>query len=174
MTDLNKYNPYPDSFVMRCPKCAGPAEFRFAFTLVSPGGPKPPRRWPTTEETTWGGWTVVQHDPVLYPWKPPAKGGYIRSDHGIRACTACGGRFPHKLSWPKDAYFKCDVRGQTLWAWSIDHARVLRDFIASVDRDPTKHKKYFLFLRHIPEHFIRAKNREIVLKRLTAMIEKEA
>jgi hypothetical protein len=169
MTDLNKHNPYPESFFIRCPKCEGPSEFRFAFTLIGSARQKPPRDWPSAAIAKWGDWKVIQHDPALYPWKPPS-GGYTRTDDGIRACPKCGGRFRHRLSWPRDAYFKCEVRGETLWAWTLDHARVLRDFIASSGRNPAKHDHFFLFLHHIPEHFLRAKNRDLVLKRLDALI----
>jgi len=172
MTDLNKYNPYPESFTITCPRCGGPAEFRFAFTIVGRHGPPPPPAWPGAAVTTWGKWSVVQHDPALYPWKAPPR-GFARSDDGIRACLRCGGRFAHTLSWPSDAYFHCEVRGKTLWAWSAEQVVVLRDFLASSDRDPARYPGHSLFLRHIPPHFTSAKNREAAVAQLEKLLAKQ-
>lgn len=56
MTDLNKYNPYPEAFTITCPVCAAPAEFRFAFRLVSDRqwANAKAEMWPTAETTKWG------------------------------------------------------------------------------------------------------------------------
>lgn len=169
MTNLNKYNPYPESIAIRCPKCGEPAEFRFPFTFVGKHGPKPPPAWPSTDVTTWGNWTVIQHDPALYPWKQPPE-GHSRAHAGIRACPRCAGRFAHTLSWPSDAYYSCEIRGQALWAWSRDHVVALVDFLASAERDPSKYPNYFLYLRHIPSHFTAAKHRELAVRKLKQLL----
>lgn len=169
MTDLNKHNPYPDAFTIRCPGCGGPAEFRFAFTLVGKNEKSPfeGRMWPTAETTEWGGWRVIQHDPKLYSWKPPPR-GYQRSDEGIYACDRCIGRFKHTLDWPHDAYYRFEVREGLLWAWTLSHAEALADYIESMDRKPERHK-HFLFLRHIPAVFLQHGSRE----RIARCIRKE-
>lgn len=166
VTDFNKYNPYPSIFDIRCPKCAGKAEFRFAFALLSQKeyDRMKPKLWPCAETTSWGNWIVVQHEPAMFRWKPPAR-GYRRSDHGIRSCSSCIGRFKHHLHWPRDAYYRFDLREGLLWAWSESHVHSLIDFIESKDRDPAKHGNY-LFLRHIPKEFLDGRRRHRVVRDL--------
>jgi hypothetical protein len=172
VTDFNKYNPYPDRFTITCPLCAGPAEFRFAFRLLSETQIKRARAemWPTSEITRWGGWHVVQHDPGLYRWKPPPQ-GYQRSDDGIRMCTRCVGRFRHKLEWPSDAYYRFGLKEGLLWAWTLPHARALADFIESKERAFTR--GYSQFLRYIPAVFLdrraRARVVRVIRKRLSEL-----
>ena len=95
MTDINKFNPYPDIFNIKCPKCEGKAEFRFKFLLTKEDHSVP--MWPSASTIKWGNWTVIEHDPKLYKWKEPS-GGYKATDEGIYNCTKCVGRFK--------AYFK--------------------------------------------------------------------
>lgn len=170
MTDINKYNPYPDICIIRCPVCGGPAEFRFAFTLLGERqySEFQTKMWPWAETARWGGWYVIQHDPALYRWKPPPQ-GYERNNDGIRMCAVCVGRAKHRLDWPTDAFYRFELREGLLWAWTFDHASALADFIESKERDPGQHG-YFLFLRHIPKEFLDRRCRDRVVREIRKKI----
>jgi hypothetical protein len=71
----------------------------------------------------------------------------------------------HTVIWPNDAFYRCDVRGHELWAWSEDHARTIREFIDSKTR-----KARSPALLHLPEFFLRAKHREATVKALDRLL----
>jgi len=73
-----------------------------------------------------------------------------------------------RSGWPDDAYYQWDIRGRTLWAWSAEHALVLRDYLRSNDRDPEKYGEYAGALRHMPKDFLTAKVRDEAVKRISA------
>jgi len=173
MTDINKYNPYPEVCSIRCPNCRKEATFGFPFVFIS--GPERSREQRIAQYAlpghimeAWGGWTVLINFPDLFPWKAPEHRTYRRGDIGGYSCIHCGSRGKHPLDWPQDAYYVCEVRGHTLWAWTRDYAETLRSYIGSKDRK--KYPGYLLFLRHIPKVFLLAKNRDTVLKQLDRML----
>jgi len=171
MTDFNKYNPYPGRFSIRCPRCGGEATFDFPFELLNEWSEEL-ESWrvdTTVEILRWGGWFVVAKHPDLFPWKEPS-GGYRRSDQGVCYCQNCSTRFEHLLEWPSDAYFYCEVKGKLLWAWSREHVKVLKSFIQSKNRKIEDYPGYGLFLHHIPKHFMLAKNRDLVVKKLEKLL----
>jgi hypothetical protein len=175
MTDINKYNPWPDQCAICCPHCSAEASFEFPFTICNSweGILKTAQADPDSVIERWGEWYVIVHAPDLFPWLAPPKGGYRRSDWGICRCPTCAFRAKHLLQWPDDAYYICEVKGKILWAWTRGHASALRDFVASPDREfrPGSYPGYFLFLRHIPTHFLRAKNRGAVVKQLDRLLD---
>jgi len=70
----------------------------------------------------------------------------------------------HTLAWPDDAYWSWDIRGAVLWAWDIDHARRILEYIGGINRSrPASYD-----LRHIPKEFLTAKVRELAVKRISA------
>ena len=173
MTDCNKYNPYPDTFSIRCPNCRKEATFSFPFIFLWGNADNTQRQiqehaLPGCKLDKWGGWTILVNFPDLFPWEPPASGGRRRDDMGACVCGYCGTRALHRLNWPQDAYFACDVRGHTLWAWTRGHAQALKSYIESGDRKT--YPGYYLFLRHIPKVFLLAKNRETVSKKIQRML----
>lgn len=85
---------------------------------------------------------------------------------GSMVCQSCGLRRKHVLSWPQDAYFTIDYKGQTLWAYDRSHAVELLDYIRSKNRDRTKYK-HRSFLLHLPSHFQAQKARDHITKRLS-------
>ena len=186
MTDLYKYNPYPDLAVVRCSRCQSKAEFRRAFTFIDSSNHGDerlswwqPKLWANATATNWEGreswvvgeptpqwrgWIIIQHDPGLWEWKQPANGGYSGDDQGIMSCVKCGGRRRHQLSWPGDAYYQFALPMGTLWAWNRDTAVDLMAYIDSQDRDPSRYPNSFLFLRHIPKEFLVARHRKTITK----------
>lgn len=103
-----------------------------------------------------------EHSPFLYR--------NHGTDLGTVSCLACGIRRKHILSWPSDAFYQTEYRGQVLWAFHRESAVDLRDYIASTDRDRTAYK-WRSFLRHIPNAFLDASAREHVVKLLNRLIE---
>ena len=75
-------------------------------------------------------------------------------------------------SWPKDAYFLFSIRGHELWAWSEAHARAIRDYIASETRNRREHRGFVVALLHLPEYFLRAKNRTATVRCLDRLLDK--
>lgn len=162
---------------IKCPDCGKRARFHepFAF-LVS------------TEEVAgrpfhrWGSWFVVELFPTVYQWSAPKKsgsqylrggggtgGGYARMHKGLVQCGGCHANRKHTLDWPADAYWCWDIRGSMLWAWDMEHARRILGYIGQERR--VRPNGYDL--RRIPEEFLSAKVRELVVKRITASLEAE-
>ncbi len=89
---------------------------------------------------------------------------------GDVSCINCGFAGRVTIHWHRDAYWKCDVKGETLWAWSLDHTKVLLDYIHSSKRDEKAHPGYLKALWHLPTHFKLAKNREAAVRALGKLI----
>jgi hypothetical protein len=62
------------------------------------------------------------------------------------------------------------VKGKILWAWSLEHTKVLLDYIQSSERDEKTYLGYLAALLHLPTHFKLAKNREAAVKALNKLI----
>ena len=82
----------------------------------------------------------------------------------------CGFTGRLKLNWSQDAYWKCDVKGRILWAWSLEHTKVLLNYIKFSDRDEKAYPGYLSSLLHLPTHFKLAKNRKVVIKSLMRLV----
>lgn len=174
MTDPNKYNPYPLVHSIRCPKCSGPAIFHLPFRFLHPYETEiltHAQADPNVVIERWGDWHVVVYFPNIYPWKAPATGGYKHDDWGSCHCPTCGYKRKHQRRWPNDAYFVCEVEGEQLWAWTREHVIALKYFIASKDRNLRNYPGFELFLHHIPTVFLRAKNRNTVVRKLQHLLE---
>lgn len=156
---------------IRCPKCGKRAQFHEPFEFVSR-----PEDLRGRDFHKWGGWMVIELFPSVYKWQPPKTssqylrggggtgGGYPVLEKGVFQCPACHGNGKHTLDWPHDAYWVWDIRGANLWAWSVDHARRILDYIGQTNRfRPASYD-----LRHIPKEFLTAKVRALVVKRIHA------
>src|SRR5207302_1888960 len=113
---------------------------------------------------------VLVHYPSIFPWIP-TPGNQLDWEWGVSSCSKCGYQSKHKLSWPDEAYYASDYRGQTLWAWTRGHAQALKSFVESNERNPWRYPGYVPFLFHVPKVFLLAKNRGAVSKRLRHMLE---
>ena len=171
----------PESIAVRCPDCTGMAAWFAARSGIVED--KELRRRAAESQACdvdasvgWGNnrQTVVTYYPQLDVGDPMRELAerLPRTDggRGTRLCAACGERARHELNWPDDAWFRCEVRGKTLWAWDRSYAADLREFIASAARDRHTHE-HPLFLMHIPGHFLLAKHREAAVKKLQRLLE---
>jgi hypothetical protein len=85
-------------------------------------------------------------------------------------CPSCGFNARRFINWPNDAYWKCDIKGKTLWAWSLEHTNVLLNYIQSQHRNNRGYPGYCAALLHLPTHFELAKNRKVVVKSLRKLM----
>ena len=86
------------------------------------------------------------------------------------SCLNCGFAGKVTINWPRDAYWKCEVKGKTLWTWSLEHTKVLLDYIQSPQRNEKAYPGQLAALWHLPTHFKLAKNREVAIKSLRKLI----
>lgn len=84
--------------------------------------------------------------------------------YGLLRCHHCYHQAKYHLSWPQDAYWQWTIRGKTLWAWDRAHALQIYNFIKSPLRPSTA--RATPGLRHIPSHFLSAKVRDEVIKKM--------
>jgi hypothetical protein len=195
VTGAYEWNPMPHRLDVRCPACRRRAEFEFAtavrialrkdiafFTSSATFEHRFFRRREIS--TSWhaalfypglhGGVRAIGSDlPEGYAATDWSHGKLLWRRHGLDVgsvvCAACGHRGKHALAWPADAFFQLDLRGETLWAFHRESALALRAFIASTARDRSK-AKWRSFLLHVPSHFLGAKARAEVVKRLDRLL----
>jgi len=87
------------------------------------------------------------------------------------SCINCGYKGIKNLSWPEDAFWKFDVKGKILWAWSKEHSQEILEYLNSSKRDEFQYKNTAALL-HIPKHFKLAKNRSLAVKKIRNELQK--
>ncbi len=143
MTHVYEWFSFPNRFSVRCPTCD-----KEATCILNSATP-----WNIgIEDSTW-----LDRDTGRFRI-------YV-------SCTECGLHGLQTLAWPEDAYWRFEVKGSVLWAWSLQHAGAILEYLESKDRKRYP-KGYLAAMLHLPEHFKLAKNRAAVTKairkRLTA------
>jgi hypothetical protein len=69
------------------------------------------------------------------------------------------------MHWPNDAFWRWEIRGSVLWAFSREHAQVLREFIRLSHREPADFGVEFAsFLARLPSEFLRAQVRDEIVR----------
>ena len=171
MTNPNRYNPRPEICSVICKSCGKEADFRNSFSFCDKESLKQwgDKLWPRSETVRWGKGYVIQHDPSIHKWKPPPYGGYLYSHTGISKCSNCMQIKEYRLSWPGDAFFKCEIDSEVLWAWDREYAATLLKYIESNQRR-VKKSGAFLFILHIPKVFLSKNRRTIVAARIKKML----
>lgn len=167
-----KYEPID----IKCPECGCLAKFEEPFEFLSKNEMSTQEARPTHQ---WGGWIVIERFPSQVTWTAPSgssqylrgggdtgKGGYPLRTNGLVQCSHCHSNRKHKLSWPSDAYWQWEIRGQLLWAWDKEHAQIILDFVKETTRPP----RHSYRLKYIPSHFLSAKVRAQVVKRMERSI----
>ena len=167
-----KYEPIE----IKCPYCGALAKFEEPFEFLSKNEVRSTENRPTHQ---WGGWVVVERFPSQVNWEAPSgsshflrgggdngQGGYPLLTNGLVQCQKCHSNRKHKLNWPNDAYWQWEIRGELLWAWDKAHAQTIYGFIKETIR-PARHS---YGLRYIPSHFLSAKARELVVRKMEATL----
>lgn len=143
MTTCYQWFSFPKEFSVTCPKCRRESLCKNA---------------PIVKTKQIGG--GIYYEPVN-------ESGVFEGDVSCLNCSFAGRISIH---WHRDAYWKCDVKGETLWTWSLDHTKVLLNYIQSSKRDEKAYPGYLAALFHLPTHFKLAKNREAAVKSLSKLI----
>ncbi len=89
---------------------------------------------------------------------------------GSSTCLSCGYSGSHLVSWPESAYFKTDVRGHMLWAWSAETVHVLIQFLGAKLRREKDYQGHLSFLLHLPTEFKKAHVREEAVLKLQRLL----
>jgi hypothetical protein len=167
------------SIDVRCPSCGARALFEEPFEFVPAGRFEAEERRPWHR---WGGWVVIERFPSEASWSPPASShqylrwggdetgeGYPLLTNGVVHCPRCHVNGKRRLDWPADAYWRWEVRGETLWAWDEAHARAILAYVSQAIRPSRRAPS----LRYVPSHFLSAKVRDLVVKLVTESLERE-
>ncbi|MBW3625566.1 MAG: hypothetical protein KY468_19400 [Armatimonadetes bacterium] len=168
MTESNKYNPVPHRISVRCPDCRAESAFEFEQGVYPASADA---YAPSTDSVD----SFSERDLQEYR---VSDNKVLPRDHfrrkGNITCSECGKVGRHHLIWPDDAFYQCDVRGHTLWAWTRRHVTVLKAYIESREREVDAHLPYGFsnFILHVPKFFLLAKNRELAVKKLSNLLLK--
>jgi hypothetical protein len=100
--------------------------------------------------------------------RPKYSSRYSPGRPGTIRC-ACGLLRKHNLDWPAKAFYQVDIRARTLWAYNRACAVELQEFIQSTDREQKRFKS-MLALDVVPTHFLTAKVRAEIVKKLGAIL----
>ncbi|MDQ5824420.1 MAG: hypothetical protein M3441_09475 [Chloroflexota bacterium] len=169
MRKISYMGDIPGPLNIRCPRCGGRAEYDLSFDLYTAAKGQPPGEERPLHR--WGGWLVAERYPSIKPWDGAAEG--ISESDGVVKCSACHLVAGHTLRWPHDAFYQWQIRGNTLWAFNLEHARVLGEFLSGKDRDVTCFPQYARNLMKIPGELLSAKVRDDVAKEINATLRHE-
>ncbi len=145
MTTINQWLGWPDKISVNCPMCGSKADVIDLKQIIIRIGPS----------------------------TRPKEKQYTDYFNANVSCLNCGLTKQKKFQWPVDAYYQGNVKGKVLWAWNLEHAKVINEFISSTSRYYRKYK-FSSSLYHLPEHFKLSKNRGACLKTLDRMITRES
>lgn len=144
MTSVFDWFSFPNSFSVVCPECGNEAlgkDIRKDIPVIN--------------------------GTAFMKFTPGKTRGHFKCDI---SCLSCGFTGVKMIQWPEDAFWKFNIRGRLLWAWSKEHSAEMLDYLRSSDREVFRYK-YFVALLHIPEHFKLAKNRPIVIKKVEGALK---
>ncbi len=161
-------NPVPGRLAIRCPRCGAEARYQEAFTFLRHD--EAAGAYPPGSVVEWRGVRVASNFPHLFRFDIKRK-SYRHHEVGACSCLACGFNGKHTLAWPDDAFFACLVRGRLLWAFNREHCVALRDYLAAGNRDAYRRQSpHAVALRHIPGHFLLARNRDEAVEQLNRVL----
>ena len=183
MTHWSEAGYVPPLIHIRCPTCSGAAEFFRAIRQQV----KTRKAWEEGRKSVafmCSEWTKSGGDSYATLWYYPeldlhSGRGCVRdrqryrgdSKLGTILCPSCHLKKKGELRWPKQAFYQCDIRGRKLWAWNRAHTVALRDFVITPHRmNPAYERPIQSFLKTVPTHFLSARCRKLVLKRLERLL----
>ena len=198
MTNFTTYYPTmykPSEISIICPKCEAHAQFNFSICRTADKVDRPYFDKSKNFDTEYvkirkGQWNYrVWYNPGLgtplenlkdlpVSYKPIysyQRGAANAENRGVATCINCGLRRRHKLTWPNDAYFNTEYKGNILWAYNREMAMILLEYLNSPDRK--KHKFYkrgtqgsWSWLRNLPKVFQTKKATPHVVKKLEKLL----
>ena len=154
-----------------CPRRGGPARFEEPFEFI--GGPTPKANSPLWQLPRHGPWFIRARFPSLLPWKGSDDHWQHISrapdywQRGVSQCLRCQDARVCKMRWPHDAFWRWEIRGGVLWAYSHKYAQVRREFIGRSYRAPEDFGMEFAgFLVKVPSEFLRAQVRDEIVRKI--------
>lgn len=166
---ISYMNGIPGPLNVRCPRCGGKAEYDLPFDLYVAAKGQPPDEVRILHR--WGGWLVAEKYPSVKRWSGATEG--ISESDGVIKCGECHFVGEHRLRWPLDAYYQWEIRGNTLWAFNAEHARVLVEFLGGKERDVTRFPQYARSLMEVPGVFLSSKLRDDIARAIEATLRHE-
>ena len=159
----------PDTVTVTCRECGGPATFESASEMISGDSARALRDDPAAVGVELAGSFLRNRFPYLFPRRTIPRGhfGHYDGAEGVVTCPRCVTRYAHRLAWPAEAFYRLEHRGATLWAWNREYLVMIRDFIASEQRDTPGH---FYFSRKLPKAFLLAKRRAMLTAKLDRLL----
>jgi hypothetical protein len=125
----------------------------------------------------WGQWMVHEKYPSVIQWAPPRSTSdyYDMRNEAILKCTRCHLVATHRIGWPDDAYFRWNIRGELLWAWSADHARAILALVSGGGTEKTDWAKYPGWIRSwihsLPKKILTKQARDLVIKEISTTLK---
>lgn len=102
--------------------------------------------------------------PMDGPWPP-------HHDEGSVLCEGCGHRAAHRVTWPAEAYYQVEHRGEVLWAWTRGQAEALLRLAETPGMKPQEDRIHGDFLKRVPTVFFTAKARDAVARKLRKLLD---
>jgi hypothetical protein len=195
MTGPYEWNPMPHQTSVTCIECDGLASFEFAEVLriekkedVPYFQDSPLFDYQFVQGGIHGNWhaafyfhglhrrslEAVSDLPARYSPHDWDHSQYLYRSHGLDlgtlSCRKCGLVLKHKLSWPTDAYYQADIRGETLWAFNRESLIALRNYVAATDRKKLRNGPWSGFLLKVPTNFLRRNVRSKALKQIDRLL----
>jgi len=112
-------------------------------------------------------WTYEGHNRL-------PSGCFLYQDHkdvGSVFCKTCLLKCKHVINWPDEAFFQISYKGRSCWAYDLESATALRDYVKSKIR-PKFTKHWHSLFERIPRLFMSEKARPEVVKQLERILAK--
>jgi hypothetical protein len=114
----------------------------------------------------WHNLVVTERYPSVVRWSAPRGMDGPSPLLGVVRCPSCALVARHDLKWPDDAFWRWDVSGSVLWAWSRGHAAAIRDYVDQTHRDASAFPEWRWALQHLPKEFLSAHARDEVVRKI--------
>lgn len=158
----------PAHVSITCPVCSHQASFEAPYWIFYPGDESPTASGAVVE---WSGKLVQERFPGQVAWNDLHNSAFrsvTRSKTiGVAVCSACGLVRRHLLDWPNDAFFKCDIRGKTLWAWNRSQLVSILEILEGKHRNQERPE---LRCSKISKHFLISKHRDLTIESIKKLL----
>jgi len=154
---------------VRCPNCGKEAAFADPYIFLKDDSIKSDLHLPRIK--TDFGFAVIRF-PRVFPWCVENSAlSTMTSRLGVLSCRSCPCRRKHKLTWPKDAFYKIEVCRHVLWGWDRTHFISIRDFIASKERDAGNPAIYVFKHDRLPPKLLEVSRRNAVVRAIDQFLQ---
>lgn len=179
MIGYNEHRFSPDHVNIRCEKCHQKADFyrrkiaRISHKINIPFFESSPY-FDYVKGETWEGRT--EHLAAFYPhlivkdlpdddfhW-------YSKGFAGSVICRHCELKKKINLDWLNQAYYQIEYRQHVLWAYNLEHVKILYDYLYLTKRTEREHP----YLKHLPKIFLKKNARGYLCKKLAQYLKQDS